>query len=57
MTLRDKWRKFTHDVLGWGYPSDTVSFDGCSAGSVCECCGGRLLQDSQGNWFHIRDRA
>lgn len=50
--IAEWFRRFTHDRLGWGYPDASIGFDGCSATSTCVRCGKRLLQDSQGNWFH-----
>ena len=48
----ERIKKFLHDKLDWGFPNESRGFDGCSFTSTCRLCGGRLLQDSQGNWFH-----
>lgn len=42
-----------HNWLGWGYPEAEIGFDGCSSTSNCRFCRRRLLQDSNGDWFHI----
>lgn len=46
------WRRFAHDRLDWGYPTEVRGFDGLSVTSVCQFCGERLLMDSNGDWFH-----
>lgn len=51
--LVEVWRRFAHDRLAWGYPASARTFDGCSFGAVCMRCDRALLQDSQGNWFHL----
>ena len=45
------WLRFTHDKLHWHRVNGEIGFDGCSATARCWQCGGRVLQDSQGNWF------
>lgn len=40
-----------HDIMGWHYPDDSSSFDGCSVHSRCRYCKKEIMQDSQGNWF------
>lgn len=45
-------KKFTHNVLGWGYPTGMVERDAFQPVYKCEC-GVRVTQDSQGNWFHL----
>lgn len=45
-------KKFTHNVLGWGYPTGMVERDAFKPTYQCEC-GARVTQDSQGNWFHL----
>ena len=40
-----------HDIMGWHYPDDSSSFDGCSVHSHCRYCKKEIMQDSQGNWF------
>lgn len=40
-----------HDIMGWHYPDDSSSFDGCSVYSRCGYCKKEIMQDSQGNWF------
>jgi len=51
---RDNWcQHFKHDKLGWGFPGSYIGFDGCSKTAYCKLCKYALLQDSQGNWFHI----
>lgn len=42
---------FFHDIMGWHYPDDSSSFDGCSVHSHCRYCKKEIMQDSQGNWF------
>ena len=42
---------FFHDIIGWHYPDDSSSFDGCSVHSHCRYCKKEIMQDSQGNWF------
>ena len=42
---------FFHDIMGWHYPDDSSSFDGCSIHSCCRYCKKEIMQDSQGNWF------
>ena len=42
---------FFHDIMGWHYPDDSSSFDGCSVHSHCRYCRKEIMQDSQGNWF------
>ncbi len=45
-------RRFAHDVLGWhDGKGAAVGFDGCSMTSRCSQCGGRVLADSNGDWF------
>ena len=45
------FRRFTHNVLGWHAPNDTVTPVGINLVSYCRYCDRRILQDSQGNWF------
>lgn len=46
------FKKFTHNVLGWGYPTGMVEWDAFQPTYQCEC-GARVTQDSQGNSFHL----
>lgn len=41
-------------ILDWHAPGP-VGFDGLSATSRCRSCGARILRDSQGSWFAVRD--
>ena len=40
-------------AIGWHSPIRKISFDGCSAVSMCKRCGDDIMQDSQGNWFSV----
>lgn len=48
---KDWFKKFYHDILGWHFPDDTLSFNGCSFCSTCKHCGKRIMMDGQGDWF------
>ena len=49
----EKIRRLCHDYLGWGYPQNDVGgFDGASYTSQCRFCQGKLLMDSNMDWFH-----
>lgn len=39
--------------LGWHRRPHRIGFDGASLAGTCPCCGARVLQDSQGNWFAV----
>ena len=40
--------------LEW-HNCETLSNDGCSNYGICKYCGAKCLQDSQGNWFEIKE--
>jgi len=49
-------KRWTHDKLHWGYPIEwRVLEKGKSESSTCKFCEGRLLKDSTGAWFHIKN--
>lgn len=43
--------KFGHRVFGWHYVTKIGKFDGASHHGVCDYCGKKCLQDSNGDWF------
>jgi len=45
--------RFMHDMLGWASPSGEVELSGINMAAKCKHCGGGILLDSQGNWFHV----
>ncbi len=47
------FRWFLHDIMEWLRTTKEQSFTGVSVASTCRDCGDRVLQDSQGNWFHL----
>jgi len=47
-------RKFTHNILRWGYPTKEFKV-GFNNVSLCEECNEELAQDSTGAWFHLSD--
>lgn len=49
----NKWKKFLCKWLDWHSPMEYQLFDGCSYSSFCKRCKGRILQDSNGDWFRI----
>ena len=53
MKFPEKVQRWFHDHLGWGYPKHGIEdFDGASCVSHCKFCDGKLLMDSNGDWFH-----
>lgn len=55
MEIRKKIRKFKCDILDWHTPERLIEFDGASFCSKCKYCGREILQDSQGNWFRLKE--
>ena len=42
--------------FGWHVPDQHYTFsDSFNSVSVCKFCGCRIMQDSQGNWFEVRN--
>ena len=55
MEIFKKIRKFKCDILDWHIPQNPIEFDGASYCSKCKYCNREILQDSQGNWFRLKD--
>lgn len=49
----EKLKKFAHDALGWGYPTQMEEEDSFQPSYRCRYCDHVVLQDSTGAWFHI----
>jgi len=50
----ERLKRFAHDILGWGFPYHR-DYDGYQWSAKCKFCDGRLLQDSNGDYFHKDD--
>lgn len=49
--MRERFRRWAHNKLGWHRPVPSLGWDGCSITSRCMYCNKRILRDSQGGWF------
>ena len=55
MKIREKIRNFKCNKLDWHIPQKLIEFDGVSLCSRCKYCNREILQDSQGNWFRLKE--
>lgn len=46
-------RRWSHGVLGWGYPGIRIGGDWFQPTYSCRYCNKSIAKDSQGNWFHL----
>lgn len=49
----EKVKKFAHDKLGWGFPTQMEEEDSFQPTYHCRYCNHALAQDSTGAWFHL----
>lgn len=55
MKIKQRIRNFKCNVLDWHIPKNPIEFDGVSWCSQCKYCNREILQDSQGNWFRLKE--
>lgn len=46
--------KFFDKYLKW-HSCEILGNNGCSNYGICKYCGAKCLQDSQGNWFEVKN--
>jgi len=57
MSIKERIKLFTHNILRWGYPDGIKDKDEYGFQDVYKCkyCDDDITQDSTRAWFHFKD--